>query len=679
MKSALQLQGIGLDWLLAHEWLATNALGGFACSSVCGLNTRKYHGMLIAAMAPPVRRMVLLSRMEETVWRDSHRFSLDCNEYPGVIYPQGHLHLRAFSHHPFPRWLYAGDGWELEKTLRLIQGENTVVLSYRLLKSPGALDLEARPLLAMRPIHELTYQWNGPLSTEDRGLRHHRIPATTRTPEVFFAHDGRFTASATWYLNQIYRQEQMRGYGGLEDLWSPGTVRFHLTPGQTAHFVCSIDPIDLPSSVRLADEQYPAPATAASADPWMDGLRRAAGQFIVSEAREPSGRRDSSERRTTTCITSYPWAAPSGRDAMIAFTGLFLVPGRFAEARALLEWFSGKPRNGLLPSQFPENGSPPEYQAADVSFWFINALWHYLRYTSDDSTVRRLLDVALQIVADYRHGAELGIRAEDDALIAGRAPGMPITWMDAKVGDWVVTPRVGLPVELNALWYNALCITAQLCARYERHDRARSITGMAASVHRAFNARFWNESGGYCFDVIDDHGQDPAVRPNQLLALSLPFAVLSSDRHPRVLQKIKAELLCPMGLRTLSSAGPEYQGHCRGNVVARDRAYHNGSAFPWLLGHYVTALLKVRGRRDQARKEARDVLRPCIEYLLGDGLGQLGELFEGDPPHQLAGSLASAASVGEIFRSYCEDILDLGPLAPAAKVTPAAGALAPTP
>ncbi|HXE54751.1 MAG TPA: amylo-alpha-1,6-glucosidase [Tepidisphaeraceae bacterium] len=655
-------QGPGLEDLLAREWLVANGIGGYAGSTAAGLNTRKYHGLLVAAMAPPVRRMVLLSRMEETLLRDDRRFALDCNEYPGVIYPQGHQFLREFDHTPFPRWRYEGDGWALEKTLHLLPGEYTVVLSYTLCHGSKA-DLEIRPLLAMRKIHELSYQWNGPLTSESRSRHHYRIPPTSRTPEMFMAHEGHFSEQPNWYLNQIYRQEQQRGYSGLEDLWTPGFVRFHLKAGRTVHFVCSAEPIDLKRALRLADEQRLSTAAPDSTDPVLSMLRRAAEQFIVSNgAAVPA-------EQAVNCIAGYPWFPPGGRDALIGFTGLLLVPGRHEEARSFLLSRLPMLRNGLLPSRMLEDCGPPVYQDADTSLWFINAVWDFLRYTGDDATGQRLLDAALQIVNCYRQGTDLGIGINADGLLASRSPGMPTSWMGAKIGEWVITPRVGRPVELNALWYNGLRIAAELCERYDRHSRAQGLKELAASVKRAFNSRFWNAQGGCCYDVIDDHGFDPSVRPNQLLAISLPFAVLESDRHEQVLRKVSSELLTPLGLRTLSPEDHGYQGSSGTSLVSRERAYHNGSAFPWLLGPYVSAMLKVHGRCEAMRAKAMERIRPCIDYMQQRGTGQLCEFFDGDSPHKPGGAVAFAPAVAELLRCYSEDVLGQKPTLSAAETT----------
>ena len=467
----LDLNSMELDSLVEREWLVVNKLGGFASSTIPGLNSRKYHGLLVAAMSPPVRRMVLLSRVEEAVVCDGWTCPLACNEYPDTIHPRGDQSLRAFNAEPFPRWAYQGQGWTIEKSLRLLSGENTVVLSYTLLGGDKTIELELRPLLALRGIHELMYQWNGKLIAEERSRGTHHVPATIRTPEVFFSHDGEFDADSHWYLNTIYRREQDRGYSGLEDLWNPGIVRWTLKPGQTVHFVCSSDPIEFAAVLARAERQsidamQPSPSGKALGEP-VDALLRAAGAFVLCAPGE-SGPCDS-------VAGNYPWSAPSPRQALMGFTGLFLVSGKFAAARNYLLSLVDQLSQGLLPSELSETGGLASYRGADVSLWFVHAIHEYLRYTADEETVRgRLFESILQIINCYRHGTRLGIRTDAQGLIESHQPGAATSWMDAKVSDWVVTPRSGRPVELNALWYNAVRIAAELAGRLGQNEKPRS-------------------------------------------------------------------------------------------------------------------------------------------------------------------------------------------------------------
>lgn len=654
--SEVDVSAMGFDGLVAREWLATNGLGGFACSTVCGMNTRKYHGLLVAAMAPPVRRMVILSRLDEAVLIDGKPLDLATNEYPGVIHPQGYKLLRAFANKPFPRWAFQGDGFTLEKSLYLVPKENTVCISYTLLAGDHSVELELRPMLALRPIHELMYQWNGRLFPEDKGGNTHRVPATSRTPEVFFAHDGRFLAEPFWYLNTIYRREQERGYGGLEDLWNPGAVRWTLTPGRTVNFVCSTEPIEFDRIISQADRpsevSRPAVINASPEDLDLAELVVATEPYVLSLPEEAAA------RKAVNVITQYPWSAPSGRFALIGFVGLYLIPGRYAEAKQLLETLASHLEGGLVPSEFPESGGPPVYHGADTSLWFLHAAHQYLRYTGDEETTRKLLEPIGRIVESYRFGTLLGIAIDHDGLLLSRSAGTPTSWMDAKVNDWVVTPRQGRTVELNALWYNALRVDAELSARFDQPARAVELTKLADGVKSAFNIRFWNDDLRSCFDAIEDHGPDPSVRPNQLLAISLPYPVLAAERHATVVETVRRELLIDKGLRTLSPHDPAYQGRYGGHVVSRDRAAHQGTAYPWLLGALATAMVRAAGtRNERVGRQVRQMLQPCLDFLKGDGLGNICELFDGDAPHRQGGAMAAGAAAGELLRAYVEDAL----------------------
>jgi predicted glycogen debranching enzyme len=679
-RSGHDVSELGLDGLIAREWLVPNGLGGYASSTIAGLNTRKYHGLLVASMAPPVRRMVLLSRVEETISLDGSTWPLASSEYPGSIYPRGFEFLRAFSHDPFPRWAYQADGWTIEKTLQLVHGQNTVCLSYTLLGGTQPIEFELRPMLALRPIHELMFQWNGRLTIEKRGGRHYRVAPTGRTPEVFFAHDGSMTsggkgdnAGAYWYLNTIYRREQERGYAGLEDVWSPAAITWTLHPGETANFVCSADPIDFDRVLATVERQAETAAMErAIADIAPVALKRAATEFLVELP--PVDEKATSTVAPATravAISGFPWPAPAMRDVLIGFTGLYLVTGRHSDGLAALRAAASTLRDGLLASHFPEDGSAPLYRGADVSLWFINAVRDYLRYTKDNAAViRHLLEPVLKIIATYVAGTRLGITSDCDYLLSTREAGSATTWMDAQSTDWVVTPRQGKPVELNALWYNALCIAADLCDRADRREAAGSLRHRAAQVKTSFNKTFWSDDHGYCYDVIESTGIDPSLRPNQLLAISLPHAVLNASRHTAVLDVLTERLLTPFGLRTLAPQSLCYQGRYGGDVIARDGAQHNGSVYPWLLGHYATAYARVHGRTDATRRYLADRLQPCVDYTDTDGLGHLPELFDGDAPHHPGGAIASAASAAEVLRAWVEDVQNICPaLTPATPST----------
>ncbi len=545
-------------------------------------------------MAPPVRRMVLLSHVEEMVWTSRGEFALASNEYPGTIFPRGFQHLRAFNVDPFPRWAYQGDGFTIEKSLHLLKGQNTVCLSYSLLTGEKSVTLEIKALLAMRGMHELMYQWNSRLAPEVRKNGVVRIPASTRTPEVFLAHDGEFRAEPHWYLNTIYRREDERGYSGLEDLWKPGSFRWTLVPGQTIHLACSTEPLDLAevcAGLERAREDFDRQTVVvrSGAEDQLETLLKAASAFVVNSPAEPPAEPD------VQVISQYPWAAPNGRTALMGFGGLFLVTGRLAEGRSLLVSLAGQIRDGLVPTDFSESGEGPGYNGADTSLWFINAVGEYGQFSNDEPGMRMLFPAMEKIIKAYREGTKLGISCDGDGLVGSRAAGIPTSWMDAKVGDWVMTPRAGRTVELNALWFNALRTGAAMALRLSRGELAREWEGLAQKVQSSFNKKFWNSERNCCFDVVDDGGSDASLRPNQILAISLPNPVLAPERCKHVVQVVVDELLTPMGVRSLARGEAAYMGHYGGNTVSRDRAQHQGSVYPWLLGPLAIAYVRTFG------------------------------------------------------------------------------------
>jgi predicted glycogen debranching enzyme len=347
---------------------------------------------------------------------------------------------------------------------------------------------------------------------------------------------------------------------------------------------------------------------------------------------------------------------------MIDLPGLLLVTGKLTTARAVLEYFAGLVKDGLMPSEFPIDGGAPKYRGADVSLWFINSLREYLRYSGDEKTVERLFDVVDGILSAYEKGTHLGVRADAEGLLLSGSGGIGATWMNAEIGDAAVTPRQGRAVEVNALWYNALRIGADFAKRFHHPVRSEELFTLANRARAAFNRRFWNDQTGCCFDVVADNASDGAIRPNQLLAISLPYPILNIERHAAVLSKVRDELVTPQGVRTLAPKDPNYQGRYIGPIQSRDRAYHQGSAYPWLLGPFVSAFVRVYGRGATTREQALAMLKPSLEHLRGRGGGQIHELFDGDAPHHPGGLTACARSVAEVLRAYVEDVLDLGPV-----------------
>lgn len=658
--------GAPLQQLVQREWIVTNRLGGYASSTVPGLNTRKYHGLLVAAMSPPVRRMVLLSRVEETITHRGVPAALGCCEYPGTISPRGHELLQAFAAAPFPRWAYQGDGWTLEKQLVLLPGQNTVVLSYSLLGAREPVRLQLRPMLALRPMHELMYQWNAGIAVHARPGYCWRVSPTARTPELFIAAEADFEPSELWYFNNILREEHRRGYAGLEDLWSPGVMSWTLAPGQTVCFACSTEPLILQSvAERARDVKRAAPQPSAQAAPMPgDSLKDAIE--IMSEACasylvEVGGGGRSTPR--VSLLTRLPWSAPSWRDALIAAPGALMCTGRLEQAGALLAHAASQLRGGLLPGRMDEAGAGPIHDSADASLWFIHAAWEYARRGGDEQALRGTLAPAcMEIVLAYQRGTELGVHVGLDSLLQASRPGLGLTWMDSRIGDYVVTPRAGRPVELNALWHHALRSVAEFCRRFGPAHLAGEFDRAADGVRDAFNRAFWSEAARSCHDVVGNHGVDAAMRPNQLFAVGLPHPVLAPEHHAVVVESARQRLLTSAGLRTLDPSDPNYHGRCGEDIVTRERAAHQGCAHPWLIAIYCDAVACCAPGAPAATREIRAAVDPLLAHVLSRGDGHLCELFDGDAPHHPGGAPFDLRNTAELLR-VCVD--HLKPMIPA--------------
>ncbi len=647
-----------LDEACRREWLETNGIGGFASSTIAGLNTRRYHGLLVAATQPPVGRMVLLSKMEETLVVDGRRIELSANRYPGAIHPQGYLHLRQFRQDPFPVFVYKMDGLELEKSVFLVQGENTAVIQYQLRgAASGTCSLELRPLIAFRDYHGTTHE-NGALNPSLRvepGLV--RVTPYAGLPSLCLAHTaGEIRPDGHWYRNFEYAVEQQRGLDYQEDLFNPMVLVLDPGPDRRVAVIASTgernaDDAEALRSAEIARRKHVV-AAAPSSDPLVRVLAEAADQFIV---RRGEG---------STVIAGYHWFSDWGRDTMIALPGLTLATGRSDAARSILLASAGSVDRGMVPNRFPDAGETPEYNTVDATLWFFEAVRALAAHTGDYGFVReKLYHVMADIIAWHERGTRYGIRMDSDGLLLAGEPGVHLTWMDAKVGDWVVTPRHGKPVEIQALWYNALRIMEDLAGRFGNASEARHYRELAARARESFNAVFWNESANCLYDVVNGDARDGSIRPNQILAVSLFHTMLPEERAERVVSVVERDLLTPYGLRSLAPSDPQYRGRYEGNPYSRDSAYHQGTVWPWLLGPFITAYVEVNGRSLQARRQAGVWLEEFRRYVEDEGLGQIPEVFDGDAPHRAGGCVAQAWSVAELLRSMVDDIAVAEPAA----------------
>ncbi len=633
------------------EWLETNGIGGFACSTIAGLNTRRYHSLLTAATRPPVGRVVLLSKLEETLMAGDQRFQLSVNRYVGAVHPHGYEYLGSFRLDPFPVFRYRCGDLQLEKTVFLVHGENTAVIQYELLGDlrGRACTLEVRPLLAFRDYHGLTHA-NDALRRDvasRAGLA--TITPYPDLPSLHFAHSGEsIDASGLWFYKFEYEREKERGLDAVEDLYSPFSLRFNLAENSSAAIIASTSEHAAVEAHRLREQEIQRRShivrRAPAEDSFAKLLTAAADQFLVARGDQ------------TSVIAGYPWFGDWGRDTMISLPGLTLVTGRFDEARNILRAFARDIDQGLLPNRFPDSGEKPEYNTADATLWMFHAVHELLRYTGDYDFVRtELYQPLADIIAWHERGTRYGIHLDSDGLLYAGEPGVQLTWMDAKLGDWVVTPREGKAVEIQALWYNALRVMAQLASRFNEDEQSSRYASLAERARARFAETFWNESAGCLYDVVSGDGADSSIRPNQIFAVSLPYPLLSNDQALRVVEVVEWELLTPFGLRTLSPRDPQYQGRYAGDPRSRDGAYHQGTVWPWLLGPFLSAYVKVHGGTSEARGRADQFLDPLRAHLAQAGLGQISEVFDGDAPHHAGGCFAQAWSVAEVLRTYIED------------------------
>ncbi|MGD0437971.1 MAG: amylo-alpha-1,6-glucosidase [Bryobacteraceae bacterium] len=636
----------------SREWLETNDIGGFASSSIIGLNTRRYHALLDAAIHPPVGRFVLLSKVEETLVLNGQRFDLGANQYTGTTYPQGYLLLDSFRLDPFPVFTYRVQDIAIEKSVFLVQGENTVVIRYKLLGdlASRSCELEVRPLIAFRDYHSTTHANDGIRRDVDQSPGMATVTPYPGLPSLHFAHDAESVdPSGFWFYNFEYEIERERGLDFIEDLYSPFLLRFNLARNPAGSVIASTASHEISEALPLQNQETQRRAKVAGAAPAGDAFARlltaAADQFLVARGAQK------------TVIAGYPWFGDWGRDTMISLPGLTLVTGRFEDARNLLRAFARSIDQGMLPNRFLEVGEAPEYNTVDATLWMFHAVSELLHYSRDYDFVRSEMYAPLaDIIAWHERGTRYGIHAESDGLLHAGEPGVQLTWMDSKIGDWVVTPRTGKPVEIQALWYNALRVMEHLAREFGDGEKSKHYAEIADRARSRFAQLFWNQADGGLFDCVTNGQGDRSIRPNQIFAVSLPYPLLSDDQALRVVEVVEKELLTPYGLRSLSPRDPAYKPHYGGNGFSRDSAYHQGTVWPWLIGPFLTAYVKVHGGSEQARRRADEFLNPLRDHMSQAGLGHISEVFDADPPHHPGGCFAQAWNVAEILRAYMEDV-----------------------
>jgi predicted glycogen debranching enzyme len=647
-----------LDAAEQREWLVTNGTGGFASGPVSGNLTRRYHGLLVAALHPPVSRMQLVAKLDETARYDAADYALGTNRWAsGAIEPQGHVHIESFRlEGTTPVWHFAIGEALLEKRVWMRHGENTSYVQYTLLRGSQSVELQLRTLINYRDFHSNTHagDWHMKIDPVHSGLQITAFEGAI--PFYLLSADATAEPRHEWCRDYFLPLEKYRGLDDREDYLLAAVFRATLQPNQSVAFVFSTnanatldgDASRIQNAARqsaLLAEWSSADAPAASAAPgWVRQLILAADQFVVK--RDIPDAPDASDGNSI--IAGYHWFGDWGRDTMIAIPGLTLTTGRPEIAKKILLSFARYVDGGMLPNNFPDAGGRPEYNTVDAALWFFEAVRQYYAATQDTETLARLFPVMAQMIDAHVAGTRYQIHVDPaDGLLYAGEPGVQLTWMDAKVGDWVVTPRIGKPVEINALWFNALETMASMAPATKQS--AEPFAKLAARVKQSFS-KFWNASAGHCYDVIDAPGigNDAALRPNQIFAVSLPLSPLPTEQQKAIVDICARRLVTSYGLRSLAQNEPGYQGHYGGNVRERDGAYHQGTVWGWLLGPFVLAHLRVYADR----AAALCFLEPLGKQIHSHGLGTLSEIFDGDAPFTPRGCIAQAWTVAEVLRAW---------------------------
>ena len=676
---SLAATGQAIESLVSREWLLTNGRGGYASSTIAGCNTRSYHGLLIGSLKPPVNRVMALAGCLEIVTTKAKVFNLSTFEFTDKFAPEGFSFLREFRRDVGVHFDYEFDGVELTKSVYLARDSDTVAIVYDFTHAGEPLEFLLRPFVGLRDFHSL--QTSHPrfrsrwLGSASRGVLVRHDTASTGCL-VLRCPAAQFEKEPQWWFNFVYRIERERGQSFTEDLWTPGIFKCRLEAPAKIVLWASLHP-DLPApkddgsvlsdvdvlcrdlqqyQETLLDAQCRMPDNHAGgslkAEGFGDGQHQAArllclaaDQFIV--------KRRMNGGHTTSILAGYPWFADWGRDALISLPGLLLATGRFDEAKSVLTTFAAVADEGMIPNHFDDNGDSAHFNSVDASLWFVNAAFQYLAATGDSAAfTQELLPTIRWILDSYSKGTRFGIHADSDGLIMAGDANTQLTWMDAKCDGIAFTPRYGKAVEVNALWYNALMLMATLDSGSVGLDSSTQIPD-AAKVQSSFCKLFWNQDKGYLNDcILPDGSADASLRPNQIFAVSLKFSPLSAKQQAAVVAAVQDKLLTPYGLRTLSPDAPPYKGRYTGPLRQRDEAYHQGTVWPYLIGPFVEAYLKVNDFSADSRKQAAQFIEPLLHHLTETGcIGSISEIFDGDPPHQPKGCFAQAWSVAELIRA----------------------------
>jgi predicted glycogen debranching enzyme len=655
--ATITLEHSDVNELLETEWLLTNSRGGFACGTIAGCNTRRYHGLLVGSLNPPANRIVAISNCHETLTIENREVVLGCFEFDEKLPDTGSGLLTEFSKDIGAHFDYDLGPVRVTKSIYLLPDSDIVAMVYDFSDIETEFDFQVRPLVAMRDFHSLRKSQEAPLFAvwRDYGVAV-KTPGSD-TGRLFLQTDQMsFVQDEQWWYNLLYRKEKERGQDYLEDLWSPGLFRRHVDSPVRIVLWAGLSPVADTDQVEEFDldivldslilKEKELTKAAGRNDEYAQKLYSAAGQFVVE--RQIAG------VQRATILAGYPWFLDWGRDTFIALPGLLISTNRLGEAADVLKTFAQAVSEGMVPNRFDDYGGQPHYNSIDASLWFVHAAFEYLRASCDAATFSiDLLPAVRWIMESYHKGTRFGIRADSDSLITGGSEDTQLTWMDAKHNGTAFTPRHGKAVEINALWYDGLCNLADYYlgrnADLEHHYKQ-----LAEKVRQSFARVFWNEAKGYLNDcALPDGTVDDSLRPNQIYAVSLPFSPLTGPQQKSVADVVQDKLLTPFGLRTLNKDDSRFVGQYAGDSQQRDAAYHNGACWPYLIGPFIEAYLRVNDSSKQSKRKAMRYLRPLLKHLTSNGcLGSISEIFDADQPQRPRGCFAQAWSVAEVLRAY---------------------------
>lgn len=669
---------------IEREWVTTNGIGGYAGSSIIGAHTRKHHGLLIASLHAPTERYMILSKINESLQIGGRTYGLAATQRKGGIYEEGQKYLQRFIYSELPEFIYEIGGTLITKTISFEYGKNTIAVGYEIQNGMQEMEMTFVPLFNFRDHNNGSERPDLQFDVEPKGNRLLLKPTKTdkNVAITFFASEGVFAERSEKYDTDMELQTEIdTGMSSIDNNFTPYEVKVSCKPFETKKlsFVCTIEEDFCEDAFAVIESNRKRIRglieQAAWQDDFADALVQAADQFIVD--RQSTGFK--------TILAGLPWFTDWGRDTMIALQGLTLCTKRFADARGILKTFARYVHNGLVPNMFPDEGLEPLYNTVDASLWYFYSVYKYLEYTGkkeDYDFIEKEIFPTLEVIAEsYKKGTDFSIYMDEDCLIHAGGGFDQVTWMDVRVGEWVVTPRHGKPVEINALWYNALKIMEELSAKFGKDETGYK--ELAEKVKVSFNKRFWNEKAGCLYDVVDEEimeselaeiaaaakasglpeeavsriRDNAQIRPNQIWAVSLPFTCLPAEKEKQVVDTVMTHLYTSYGLRSLSYTDKAYKGVYFGELHDRDAAYHQGTVWAFPLGGFISAYVKVNGKTKEAKAAARKLLAPLEDHLMDGGIGTIAEIFDGDEPHISRGCYGQAWSVGEILRAYTEDIL----------------------